>query len=150
MKKLFNIAVGIVVALVASVTMSVAGDRDLVGQILGQGLGAYGGAKLCGGGTANQVACGTVGGILGGVLLKSNHKKTYPARRSYQTQMPRQPYQVQRPVYQQQQQYVPQMPVYTQSCQQVAVAMPNGTYGTGLMCRMINGYWQMVSVNPVK
>lgn len=146
MKELFNIIIGIIFALVATMSVSVAGERDLIGQMLGQGLGAYGGAKLCGGGTAKQIACGSVGSILGGALLAP--RKQQPSQHIQNQLYPvQQPYPIEQPAYQTQ--YIPRMPRYTQNCQQIAVAMPDGSYGTGLMCRMTNGYWQMVSVNPV-
>lgn len=148
MRKLFNITIGIMFALVATMSVSIASERDLIGQLLGQGLGAYGGAKLCGGGTAKQIACGSLGSVLGGALLAPRERER-PAqpiqRQAYPVQ---QSYPIEQPAYQST--YTPRMPVYTQSCQQIAVAMPDGSYGTGLMCRMTNGFWQMVSVNPVQ
>lgn len=142
MRKLFGTMFAVMIAMSAITSISQADERDLVGQILGQGFGAYGGAKLCGGNTAKQVACGTVGGILGGALFKSRVKQPYQSQTN-------QRYPVQQPYQEPRNHYVPRVPTYTQQCHQVAISMPNGTYGTGLMCRMSNGAWQIVSVNPV-
>lgn len=122
MRNIFSI-VALLALLLTPMTASAKG-LDL-GELLGRGLGAYGGAKLCGKGPATAVGCGVVGAEIGGALLG-----------------PRPNY-IQQPQYGQPQHNHPQV---ISQCQTIALQMLNGQPAVGTACMTPNGYWQIVNV----
>lgn len=121
MRHIISIGITIVALLLMPITASAQGFDPM--KLLGQGLGAYGAAKLCGKGPATAVGCGIVGAEIGGAILSFQPRRAQP-------------------------QYTPQYGQRVMTCQTIALQMINGQPAVGTACMNEYGQWQIVNIQP--
>lgn len=145
------VALAFMVSAVASPAAN-AQDRNFLNDLIGRGLGAYGAAKLCGGGASTKVACGAMGSELGSQLLAPREQNTYQYNdyNRYQRYDYNRYYAADGYEFSQRYETRDKLRPRVQGprpCHSVLMVLPDGRSTTATSCLMPNGTWQIVSYN---